>query len=281
MKRFIVAAAVAAALPAASQAYTIVTPSCSINTDGWCLGGPNMAGFLAAITNTANFGPGGTVGSAITVVQVDAFNAGTLAGADAVLVPWWNDGQVDAGTIATIKSFFLGGGDLMLLDDDSGHDPIGQALGVPSQGSNGSASNGTSPLFDGPFGTAIDVTQNGNTGYFSAADLAAVNGTVGGTNNAGQATSAYWDDNAYAAGAGRMVMLGDVDMVSDYGSASYAPPNDNGKFALNGVAYLIAGANTPPPPPVPEPSSWALMMGGFAALGLALRRRRNVAVSFA
>ncbi|WP_404711930.1 PEPxxWA-CTERM sorting domain-containing protein [Sphingomonas sp. MMS24-J13] len=39
------------------------------------------------------------------------------------------------------------------------------------------------------------------------------------------------------------------------------------------------GPNPPPPPPppaVPEPSSWALMILGFGAIGMSLRRRRRV-----
>lgn len=32
---------------------------------------------------------------------------------------------------------------------------------------------------------------------------------------------------------------------------------------------------------VPEPSTWLSMFAGFAALGLAMRRRRNVTVNFA
>jgi hypothetical protein len=34
-----------------------------------------------------------------------------------------------------------------------------------------------------------------------------------------------------------------------------------------------------PPPAVPEPASWAMMLGGFAAAGLYLRRRSNVATA--
>jgi len=31
---------------------------------------------------------------------------------------------------------------------------------------------------------------------------------------------------------------------------------------------------------VPEPASWALMLGGFGAIGTAMRRRPRAAVSF-
>jgi len=40
------------------------------------------------------------------------------------------------------------------------------------------------------------------------------------------------------------------------------------------------GGTVPPPPGVPEPASWAMMIGGFALAGATLRRRR-LAVSFA
>lgn len=40
-------------------------------------------------------------------------------------------------------------------------------------------------------------------------------------------------------------------------------------------------ALAPPTAPVPEPASWAMMIGGLALIGSAMRRRRRVAVSFA
>lgn len=41
----------------------------------------------------------------------------------------------------------------------------------------------------------------------------------------------------------------------------------------------IAGV-TPPPPAVPEPATWAMMLGGFGLLGAAVRRRGKTAVTF-
>ena len=35
-----------------------------------------------------------------------------------------------------------------------------------------------------------------------------------------------------------------------------------------------------PPPPVPEPASWAMMLGGFGVIGGAMRSRRKSAVRF-
>ncbi len=52
----------------------------------------------------------------------------------------------------------------------------------------------------------------------------------------------------------------------------------NFESASNAIVYKTG---TPPPPPaVPEHATWALMLGGFALVGSAMRRR-SMAVSFA
>jgi len=61
-----------------------------------------------------------------------------------------------------------------------------------------------------------------------------------------------------------------------------------GPITSTGVSYLIktsqaggfANSTINISSAVPEPASWATMMAGFGVLGFALRRRRNVAVSF-
>lgn len=235
-----------------------------------------MSTFLAAITNSANFGAGGSVGTPITVIQVSSIDAITLAGADGVFIPWWADGE-SSSSAAALSAFFKAGGDLMLLNDNTGHDFIGETLGLPTSGSDGTLSNGASPLFAGPFGAATNVAQGGNTGAFDAGALAAINGSVGGLNASGQITSALWDDAQYVAGSGRMVMLGDVDMVSNaYGLTDYTALNGNARFALNSVAYLVGGKTGA----VPEPASWGMMILGFGLIGAAMRRRTRMTVSY-
>jgi choice-of-anchor C domain-containing protein len=51
-------------------------------------------------------------------------------------------------------------------------------------------------------------------------------------------------------------------------------------LALDNVTISDLGAS-PASPAVPEPDTWAMMLAGFGAVGLALRRRRNIEVNFA
>lgn len=272
LKTSLMAAAVlfSFAAPAAVHAatYSIATSSCSINTDGWCLGGSNMTGFTGAITNPSNFGAGGVVPTAVTLTQLNSVTAATLAGSNAFISSWWSDGE-SASSVTAVVNFFLGGGDLILFQDDFFHDAIGTALGLSTLGSDGSASNGISPLFNGPFGIATDVNQFGNTGFLDAGDIAAHGGTIGGLNGAGQATSAYWGAGQYAAGAGQLVIIADVDMVSNAYVNHYSPVDSGGVFGLNSVAYIVDGGA------VPEPATWGLMLLGFGGLGAVLRRQRS------
>lgn len=53
-------------------------------------------------------------------------------------------------------------------------------------------------------------------------------------------------------------------------------------YAFESVAGRTITASTAIPAPVPEPASWAMMIGGFGAIGSAMRtRRRKVSISFA
>lgn len=55
------------------------------------------------------------------------------------------------------------------------------------------------------------------------------------------------------------------------------------RAGLSNARLYYTGEYTPPPPPpvVPEPATWAMMLAGLGTVGYTMRRRRNVAVSFA
>jgi hypothetical protein len=59
--------------------------------------------------------------------------------------------------------------------------------------------------------------------------------------------------------------------------------NYDSYFTYGGAAFSPGASPPPPPPPppgVPEPATWAMMIGGLALVGASMRRRRT-AVSFA
>jgi MYXO-CTERM domain-containing protein len=122
-------------------------------------------------------------------------------------------------------------------------------------------------LTDGVFGKDFGVGQFGFVSGLSAAGIAATGGHIG--TQLSQIFSAYWDDNEYAAGAGRMIITGDVDMISTYNdSAPYAPLNNNGRFALNSTAFLVDESAA-----APLPTTACAGLALLGGLGLARRRR--------
>ena len=75
--------------------------------------------------------------------------------------------------------------------------------------------------------------------------------------------SSYWE------------ALGYVSLIAS--SADYT----FGDGTHNGSSFLALGGSLGDPDPgVPEPATWALFIGGFGAIGAAMRRHRNVAVRF-
>jgi hypothetical protein len=243
----------------------------------WAWDSTCVADFRGALENPAYFGPAGIVEETITTVTLNTVNSSTLSGIDMFIAPWISD--ADGATFgADVLDFFLSGGDLFLLDDSAGWDFFGQALGVPTTLSTGSVSNGGAPLFDGAFGLANDVTQHYQVGQLSAADIAANGGHIGGTNEEGQVTSAYWTAGEYAAGAGSLFIIADVDMIATTScglsvcGATYDILNDNGIYALNTFSFLKDNGGSDSAN-VAEPSSIAILLAGFFML-LVLRNKK-------
>jgi hypothetical protein len=234
----------------APTTYTLGGVSCAaapLNFDFYCFDGGGLVGYRAALASAANFGPGGAVPVSVTTVAVSSFTPGDLSDIDGLLIPWWAAPDA-APHVNAVKDYFLAGGDLFILADNPGNDPVNAALGVPTlfPGVPPGATSGTAPLYAGPFGAAASVTQFFAVGQLDPATVTLLGGRVVGTNAGERPVAAVWDRNAYAPGAGRLVIVTDVDMlVESFGAAAVYEPlaarNDNGRFGLNATAFLVAG----------------------------------------
>lgn len=165
----------------------------------------------------------------------------------------------------SLQNFVLGGG--RLVTEWSGADwAMSNLLG-------GSINGG------GFVGTGTTVT-------FTAAGIAAGLGSgVGSSYSASQASEFFRNFDSVGtgsvlatrpgnfativggvAGSGYVIANG-IDWADSFGSGGPA----NGQVLLNS----INGANV-----VPEPASWAMLIGGFGIVGATMRRRRRMTVSF-
>ena len=155
---------------------------------------------------------------------------------------------------------------------------------VVGQGSYGLASNG------GFGGDAVYIGVDSGTGY------AQLLGTTG--------YSQLGFFMNYAPGVGNDATISTLDamgnIIESFNLASLAPistPGGFNAFQFRGVSadtpnsiyglrfggnyLLLTGTADGIPGGVPEPASWAMMIGGFGLIGGALRRRQSVRVSFA
>ncbi|MBB3169723.1 PEP-CTERM sorting domain-containing protein [Simiduia aestuariiviva] len=279
IKRLLTASSLSIALFSTSTFAYVVGGASSALTPGsgsWSWDGAYISDFRSALEDPVNFGPGGIVEEPISTVTMGAVNAASLSGIDMFIAPWVSDTDAP-GFGAAVLDFFLAGGDLFILSDDSSHDWFSEMLGVPTSVSTGSVSNGGVPLFDGPFGTASDVTQHYAIGKLDEADILAKGGHVAGTNVEGEVTSAYWSAGEYAAGAGSLFIIADVDMIATTTAcgdpicgADYTGMNDNAIYALNTFSFLKDHGGTS----VPEPSSLFLMLIALVSLPMLRRRVR-------
>jgi hypothetical protein len=241
-----------------------------------------MTAYRTALANTSNFGPSGTVTTSINQVVLSTITAGTLVGVNAFVSPWW-DVADSASFHSTLVTYFLGGGSLILLDDASGKDGIAAALGLPTVGGLGGPWTAASSMLTGPFGNPGSVITAGQIGFLSPANISSHNGTVCGTNGSGNPTAVCIAPGVYAPGAGALIIVADIDTWST--QATYSPLNGNGRWALNGTAFIVTGgvASSPAPAPsasgVPSLGEWgmvilAAVLIGFGSL-MASRRSPN------
>lgn len=92
-----------------------------------------------------------------------------------------------------------------------------------------------------------------------------LNGAYTGNQLLGTQYSSFQTLHAFTLNSGFVAGLNTLDFIVE----------DKGVVTGLRVDSLVGTANA-----VPEPASWALMLGGFAILGASLRRRQNLRISF-
>lgn len=242
---------------------------------GW--DGDYETDFRAALQNTANFGPSGTVTTTITTTNVTS--TGSLTGINGLVVPWWYNSSATPTQVNQVVAFFEAGGDLLMGDDDSTNDPVAVALGLPTIDDSGETWTAQNLLATGPFGTGGpgSIAASGDFGYLSSSAVTSTGGIVGAVDGSGNVTAAYWPRHAFCPTCGAMVIICDVDVWTT--EASYGSPNGDSRFSLNSVAFLLNGAGNPissAPPTTPVTPSFWLGILGLAALVFYVSSRKGL-----
>lgn len=163
------------------------------------------------------------------------------------------DGTAGPGRLTSKASFAFNAGDVIRLDFDLGG------------AQRGSSSDNYYAGFE--FGAMVDMIDYGFNFFGSdSIALAGLNSTTG----VSTSTSVAGSDPITTRSI--FFTAGNAGSLNFYVGTS---SSDNVGPLLDGVRLNIT------PGAVPEPASWALMIGGFAIAGAAMRRRSAAAVSFA
>ena len=209
----------------------------------YTLDGDYMVAAVEKLTNSANFSKSGKVKTAITIdsvaPKVGDLTPAVLAGLDVFFIGWHTEaGNVlDSAEMAALTDWVNAGGILIATCDDSIHDAVCDSFGYPVSNTVAgptvpSAVGATHKLFKGgAFGDVSSVEMRGNIGYFAAPAGAKVLGQDQATGNATILERDY--------GAGTVIFLSDVDMLTTYGAVTPGPDinNDNDRFLGNLFEY--------------------------------------------
>lgn len=225
----------------------------SSSSSTWAWDGTQHQELRDALEDTDNFGNSGIVGHEVELRTLGSnITASSLQDVDIFVASYWFDSQA-AIYSSVLIDYFLAGGDLIILQDSSAYDGIGEALGIATNAvtTNPTTVSSASLLGDGPFGTVAPINQIGTIGHLDSTAISSKNGTVCGTDAAGRATIACWQDGEYAANAGSLTIFADVDLISGlYGEADFSPTNDKGRLALNTFAFHMSEVNSVSTPPI-------------------------------
>jgi hypothetical protein len=258
--------------------------------------GPVVAGFDAARGGFESLAPGEDTGLANDISMAfagttfrfgDTLTSSFLSGANvAILGVATSDFSaitpLSASEQSALHNFVLNGGAAIIFTDNDSFDSAGNAraanasllstFGVTSTGTLSGAqlapiANSTGPL-TGPF-TPVNEFQGDYTGYFSGAN----GGQVLASWAPGDPAIDYFAPKFFGPHSGAVVLFADSDAMV----AGDSLTTTNLNLVLNAIdTYTLA-----PPSAIPEPSTWAMMLIGFAGLGFAGYRstRRGAAAA--
>jgi len=129
----------------------------------------------AALLDTANFGPAGTVAiDSLTILEdITTITLAGLADADVLFDGWVENNAWSNAELNIVDNWVRTGGILISTNDDTGHHGLSSFFGVPVAGTATQTwvpSNNVHPIVSGPFGSWSNITKLGNFSYFNTTD---------------------------------------------------------------------------------------------------------------
>lgn len=211
----------------------------------WTLNGTDMEEARAKLLDTDNFGASGVVGRDVQITDVAAEITGTLlADYDVFFIGYLSDSATNAFTAAELDAFHAwveSGGAMLITCDNSSYDAVCERFGAPVTGYGTQLVNAAGPGFghpalDGPFGPVRQFTaQFDIAGFDEPAD-----GTVLARSLDGAPMVV-----ARTVGDGRVLILADVDMLSDYTLTDESDlPSANDALLGNALAWLAGESDS-------------------------------------
>jgi len=215
----------------------------------WTLDGEDMEEARAKLLEALNFSPGGgdvpyDVAITDTAGPIDST---LLADFDVFFIGYLADGHVNAFSAAELDAFYdwvEAGGAMLITCDNSGHDAVCARFGSPVTGEGDTLVDASGPGFGhpalvGPFGPVRQVTAQ--------FDIATFDEPADGDVVLRSALSRDPMGIVREIGDGRVLLLGDVDMLSDFtltndNLADIASAND--ALLGNAIAWLAGVAET-------------------------------------
>lgn len=227
------------------------------------------------LLNPANFGAGGVVSEAVSILPaVSSVSGATLAGVDIFVITECS--TRGAAEVSALTSYVMGGGNLLVVEDSmAGSDLANQVLsaldgttmsgGGGSQGSNVGAIIGATPALAGPFAAVGPLSASLTSVITPGSAL------VGTVSNSGALMAGEILPGALGASSGAVLAMGDVLFMNFFvpPATLYGDDVDNANYLMNWVA---GGGSGPGPTVIPEPATMALGLLGLVAI--AVRKRR-------